>query len=557
MMLCVLLCAIILLAITSPSEAAGAPPEVTFSAPGASIERYGIAEVAVRVRNPSAENPFTGVSLTGAFRAPGGTPVYAEGFCDAEDGSTYRIRFMPSRPGLHTYSVTWRQGDLARTHSGAFEVREAGRKGILRVDPEHPWHFQWEGTGEHFFWNGTTTYFLLGWDDETMLRSVDRLAGLKVNYLRVAICGRVKDGRAWFENVYPTDRFSFLLNPWKAARPDSVENPGFDPTRFNVEHWRKIERLLRHAREKDVLVSVVFYVDGARPGTEPFGKARAGGPDEQRYYAYAVARLAAYSNVMWDVTNEYQLFRDEAWANRMGAFLKAHDPYDHLTSVHGHGQFPFRTQPWADFAMYQQWDEGGGYDFMLRNRREQEKTGRAMPQVNEEYGYEDHYPTWGGNRKAPSRSADNRRRLAWEMTMAGGYQTTGERADQGTGWGADTGGGWINGRGDDAMVMLKGYGYMVDFFTRLPWWTLEPGPDLAEAPARCHADPGRLYVLYLPEGKRTAVRLEPGRYAAKWYNPRTGAYTPLPWAEGPAWSSPAPPDRGDWALLLRRRTGAG
>ena len=55
------------------------------------------------------------------------------------------------------------------------------------------------------------------------------------------------------------------------------------------------------------------------------------------------------------------------------------------------------------------------------------------------------------------------------MVMAGGYQTTGERANTGTGWGADTGGGWINGRGDDSMAMLEGYAHMVDFFTRIPW----------------------------------------------------------------------------------------
>jgi hypothetical protein len=121
-----------------------------------------------------------------------------------------------------------------------------------------------------------------------------------------------------------------------------------------------------------------------------------GGAEEQLYYRYTCARLASFANLMWDVTNEYQLFRDEAWVNRMGAFLKECDPYDRLASVHGHGKFPFRASRWADFAMYQSWDEHGGYRFMLKNRREQAAAGRPMPQVNEEYGYEDHYPyPWG------------------------------------------------------------------------------------------------------------------------------------------------------------------
>jgi len=148
---------------------------------------------------------------------------------------------------------------------------------------------------------------------------------------------------------------------------------------------------------------------------------------------------------MWDVSNEYRLFRDDDWAEKMGTFVKQCDPYDHLTSTHGHGDFRFRQSPWADLAMFQSWDEHGGYDYMLKNRIEQEQTGRVIPQVNEEYGYEDHYPQgWGENRKAPARSAETRARIAWEIYLAGGYQTTGERADRGTGWGPDTGGGWIN-----------------------------------------------------------------------------------------------------------------
>jgi len=468
--------------------AVSAADGVTFGQSTERVDTFDYVEVTADLAAGTGGNPFLDTALTGQFGRQDEPPVAVDGFCDAQDGSAFRVRFMPRHAGAYTYSVTLRSGATETRHQGSFEARDAGRKGPVRVDPQFPWHFVWEGTGEHYFWNGTTTYWLLGWDDETIRRSLDRLHRLQVNRVRAVLNGRVKDGRAWAENVYPTDRFSFLLSPWVAARPDSIDNPGFDVTRFNVAHWQKYERLLRYARELDTVVSVIFYVDGARPGVDPFGKARMGGEDEQRYYRYAAARLAAFSNVMWDVTNEYHLFRDEAWTNAMGAFLKSCDPYDHLMSVHGHGEFPFRTSEWADFAMHQSWDEGGGYAFIRACREKQAKTGRPMPQINEEYGYEDHYPTWGGNRKAPARSADNRRRLAWGMVMAGGYQTTGERADTGTGWGPDTGGGWINGRGDDSMVMLKGYGHLVDFFTAIPWWTLEPDDGLVgireESPVR-------------------------------------------------------------------------
>jgi hypothetical protein len=92
---------------------------------------------------------------------------------------------------------------------------------------------------------------------------------------------------------------------------------------------------------------------------------------------------------------------------------------------------------------------------MLESRKLQEKAGRIIPQTNEEYGYEDHYPDWA----APgSDSAEVLRRTAWDIYMAGGYQTAGESARRGTNIRPDTGGGWMNGRGDDTQTLFVGYG---------------------------------------------------------------------------------------------------
>ncbi|MHC4351292.1 MAG: DUF5060 domain-containing protein, partial [Planctomycetota bacterium] len=498
-----------------PPSAFDLSASIDFMQSAHTVEAYDFVEITLKDVNPGDVNPFIDASMQGWFKREGGERIQVDGFCDSRNGDVFRIRFMPTQPGDYDYFVKYRNGSTESSHTGKFRAQDGGRRGLVQVDRDHPWHFIWAGTGEHYFWNGTTTYWLLGWDDENIRRNIDRLHSLKVNRLRVAICGRVKNGRAWFENVFPTDKFRFVLNPWVARRPDSVENPGFDVTRFNLAHWRKIEQMLRHARDKDMNISIIFYVDGARPGVDPFGKGRMGQADEQRYYRYAVARLAAFSNVMWDVTNEYHLFRNEDWANMMGSFIKECDPYDHIMSVHGHGQFPFRLSPWADFAMYQQWDESGGYRFMLDNRNSQSQLGRPIPQVNEEYGYEDHYPTWGGNRKAPARSADNRRRLAWGMYMAGCYQTTGERADTGTGWGPDTGGGWINGRGDSSMIMLKDYGHIVDFFTSIDWWKLEPDNDFFEAPSQNSVTTELTHVVYTRDKVGKALILLDGQKRAQ------------------------------------------
>ncbi len=533
-----------------------ANPQVTFEPAAERVESCDFLEIAVKVAGSGGANPFTGAMVEGAFGLAGGEGRKVDGFCDSSDGTLHRIRFMPSKPGMYEYTIKYREEGFEKVYQGKFEATESQRKGVLRVDAEYPSQFQWEGTKERFFWNGTTSYWMAGLDDKTIQESIDRLDKFKVTRVRVALNGRVKDGSAWFEDVKPSENFSFLLNPWVAANPDNLEQPGFDVTRFNVAYWQKFERLLRHARSKEMVVSVIFYVDGSRPGVDPFGKTGMGGEDEQRYYRYALARFAPFSNVMWDLANEYRLFRDDAWAEKMGAFVKQNDPYHHLTSTHGHGDFRFRTSTWADFAMYQSWDESGGYDFMMKNREEQMKSGRMIPQVNEEYGYEDHYPQgWGDNRVAPARSAESRRRLAWEIYMAGGHQTTGERAN------SPSGGGWINGRGDDSMVMLEGYAAIYDLFTSVAFWKLVPEPGLVTGftPAKagtkvralaCKNAEGDLAVVYIPQGGVVSLKVESLRDGLKpmWFSPRNGG---MKMAKALRPKTYRTPTDSDWVLILR------
>lgn len=545
---------------------ASASPQLTFTPSSARVACSDFIEIAIKAKGSQAANPFTDVSVTGTFGLEGATPLKVDGFCDAADGSLFRIRFMPNKPGDHQYRVAYREGDFEKVHEGRFLAVNEKKRGVVRVDPEFPAHFRWEGTQERYFWNGTTTYWLAGWDDDTITQTIERLDRLKVTRVRAALSGRVQDGTAWFEgDVRPTDKFSFLLNPWVAKDPASIETPGHDVTRFNVAYWQKWDRLVAQARAKDMAVSVIFYVDGRRSGVDPFGKDGMGGPDEQRYYRYAIARLAPYCNVMWDLANEYRLFRDDAWAEKMGALVKETDPYDHLTSTHGHGDFKFGKSPWADFAMYQSWDEWGGYDYMLKNRQQQVASGRLIPQVNEEYGYEDHYPQgWGENRKAPTRSAETRARLAWEISLAGGYQTTGERANQGTGHGPDTGGGWINGRGDDDMTMLVLYGHLYDFFTGITWWKLQPdtnlvvsfqptAPGAAPANARTFAarsEEGDLAAIYVPGGGVVTLKDELLKDQLKplWFSPRDGGMRNARALRPRVYRAPT---NHDWVLLFR------
>jgi hypothetical protein len=312
-----------------------------------------------------------------------------------------------------------------------------------------------------------------------------------------------------------------------------------------VDYWHKFERMLRHARDRDLIISVVLDWNDSR--VHP----AAASDDERRYFRYAATRLGTFSNITWDLDDDISLYRDLAWSHKMGTYLYDADPYNHLATDHPvDNRHQDRTAEWFGFTSFQEWSRPQ-HEWMLNQRRAQEKTGRIIPQVNEEYGYEDHYPKWAQN-YPDGANANNMRLTAWEIYMAGCYQTTGETARRGTGYWPDTGGGWVNGRGDDSMVMLRGYAHIVEFFSGFEWWKTDPHDELVNKGAYCLAEPGRCYAVYLPRGGKATVQLKDGRYRANWFNPRSGQTKPLPPAEGPSWTSPESPDNGDWALLLRR-----
>jgi len=518
--------------------------DVAFSQSANSVPAYEYVEVTLRVSPPVSGNPFTDAAVTGSFGAAGASElVKVDGFCDSSDGTLFRIRFMPAKPGDYAYTVKYADKGLEKSYRGTFHATAGGRRGPIRVDPEHRWHFIWEGTGEHYFFNGTTAYWLLGWRDERVIRAtLDRLHGLKVNRLRVLLSGRTNT--MYGEPAMNTAEWSVFLSPWPALKADDFYHPGFDYTRFRIEHWQRFERMLALARERDMIISVVLDIADGQIHLAPASE------DERRYIRYATARLTAFSNITWDLGDDLDSFRDEKWARATGTLLESWDPYRHLATSHPvHREHQDRGAEWFGFTSIQDWSRNQ-HALMLEERQLQIRTGRIIPQANEEYGYEDHYPLWAP--APPGDSAETLRRTAWSIAMAGAYGTAGETVRRGVGIWPDTGGGWMNGRSDDTTTMLKGYAHMVDFLTSFEWWKTEPHDELVDGGNWCLAEAGRTYAVYLPGAGKATVQLAPGQYRAEWFDPMTGEVIPIGAAEGPAWTSPAAPGRGDWALLVRK-----
>src|SRR5258708_2715494 len=252
--------------------------KVTFAQSAQTIEAYDFVEVTVTVSGEHARNPFTDATLRGSFGKSGASERLAvDGFCDSEDGGVFRIRFMPSSPGDYTYTVAYKQGDNETAYSGKFKATNGHRTGPIGVDPQYPWHFIWEGTGKHYYFNGTTAFWLMGWREERIINSsIERLHRLKINRIRVLLSGTANI--LWGEPVFPNEEFKLIVRPWVAQSSGSFDRPGIDYSRFSIPYWQKWERMLRFARDRDVIISVVMDISTHK------AQAAAGSDDEKHYF---------------------------------------------------------------------------------------------------------------------------------------------------------------------------------------------------------------------------------------------------------------------------------
>jgi len=88
------------LAVSARLLSRAGPADVAFSQSSQSVQAYDFVEVTLNVSKPDAGNPFTDVTVQGHFeKTSGADKLSVTGFCDASDGSVFRIRFMPASEG--------------------------------------------------------------------------------------------------------------------------------------------------------------------------------------------------------------------------------------------------------------------------------------------------------------------------------------------------------------------------------------------------------------------------------------------------------------------------
>lgn len=546
------------------------PAADSADAPKVTVPRWERHEFVLRGKS-HVNNPFREAALIGEFTSPSGKLIVVEGFHDGDD--VWRLRFAPSEEG--TWSYLLRGEGVELSQRGRFMCTPAQGQGFIGIHPNNPYVFAYSD-GSPYFPMGDTCYGLF--DDSPIT------AELRAKYLKTRR-----------EQNFNFVRLSVGHSPHRAAAEPgkywafggTPDRPDLD--RYNPTFFRLFDELLDQMRAAGMNAELLTLNLYRRPFTDP----KVWTPERERQWLrYLTARYSSFSNIfMWTIANEYETHpdgkyrldipEDPNWAKATGRFIKEHDPYRHPVSVHPvvsastkdpSPRAPF-DPPWRigeffgdsegiDVLSQQTGQQGEGtlwdekllswtgdsvtlVDSVRADRRYQK------PVLNTENGYE--YLKGHPTEKKQVHHTDKVRRSSWRIVCAGGYFAAGFHGTIGH---SDV---WnrldptfhytFEIRDEGAANDLR---VLHDFFVRLPYWKMEPFLGVKGELAVALAEPGKVYVVYLPRGGRLELDITEasGDFSARWLNPRQGTFGEAFSVSSGGVRSMEAPDQLDWALLI-------
>lgn len=300
------------------------------------------------------------------------------------------------------------------------------------------------------------------------------------------------------------------------------------------------------------------------------------GPERRLYLRELIARFAHNLALTWNLGEETT--HSTAELRDMARFLHATDPYRHLVVVH---TFPDQQDkvytpllgpdsPLTGVSLQNSWSQA--HQRTLHWVQASAQAGQPWVVCHDEQnpadmgvppdpGYQGHSGE-GVQGGTTYTFHDIRKLCLWGTLMAGGAGVEyyfGYRLPQNDLQCQD----WRSREGSWNFARLA-LGFFRDH--RLPLDSMEPADALVGNPRHDNsrfalAHPGKVYVVYLPEGGTTTLDLTDtdGTFAVHWFNPRQGG--PLrdgsvPQVQGGqpvALGTPPADPRDDWVILVQRR----
>ena len=510
--------------------------------------KWSMLELPLQAQS-SYDNPYVDVTVTATFTGPTGSGITknTQGFWDG--GHTFKVRFTPTIAGTWVYSIKSTPSDAGLVRSGTIKVSEQdpAEHGFLRRDPFRPYNFVFDD-GTHFFIMGQTYYDIIenvagGGSWKKAIRNSKSYGFDKVRILLYSWGPAPSLNGALFKDIIPYDRGT-------RAHKQNMYSTG-DHDRVNISFWRKLDNLISYLKSEGMIADIILFSDGDYTyGTNT---------QNSRYIRYVLARLSAYTNVIWCMANEYDYippwatgseavakangFTDgegytaaDAQLNFLGTGVHENDPYmmsDSIASAprplssHQHSQLAFLWYNLAGTVLASNWftiasiqahtfypsdaaswtsiyGDVNGNKGSLTNRT------HDMPIVNEEYSY-----AGNGDTRTVARNA------IWGIVIGGGYGT----------FGGDLtppsfpifSGEWVN-----QPLFYGDIKVMMNFMTRLPYWDMTPRNDkVSSSESRVYAlGMAGNYILYVANGGTFIFNAAPSSTClVERLDPRLGATT--------------------------------
>jgi len=532
------------------------------------VERWRVVEITLN-GTASYANPFQDVDVTATFTGPGGTTITRPAFWDG--GSTWKIRFAPTAVGTWSMTtVSTNPADaglhqVSRTiqcdpYAGSLDIYE---RGFLKTSAD----------GRYFTYADGTPFFYLG-DTHWILPherfSTSNAPGVASQF-KYVVDKRVSQGFT----VYQSEPI------WQphgggthaGADEEALANLSDGFSGADLAGFHNLDRKFQYIADQGLVHANAQITWAHDPADYSSVYTNA---YMSRLAKYWVARYGAYP-VIWTIAQEidknmygkYDGTTIEKWY-AVGQTIEDHDAYDHPLLPHMEHTGTavafnswWKSKPYHDgWAVQWQGDMTGmstAKDFWYH--------AATKPAVLYEPAYDGF---WTDNRGALAGAYK-----AFQYGMYGYgygaagvwndiYSKSGEPDDFGTGyemparyvW-------WYDGANYPTGDQLT---YFRDFYTSLEWWKLIPRFDDGAwasfgdaARSLLSSDGNHTYVVFFFNGTQSTGTLKQMDgaylYKARWFNPRTGAYSLISdtvQSVSGQWSIPSKPDANDWVLLVEK-----
>jgi hypothetical protein len=438
--------------------------------------------------NTQHANPFA-AQLSASFSHESGQQIeHVPGFYDGE--RKWIVRFCPTLEGLWRGRTASADSDLDGLDLGPVRCipnENPAVHGRLVVDPHHSRRFAFED-GTQFVPLGFECDWLFAVhqaDPARFRQLVDLIATRGFDYI--------------VTNLYAHTGFAEPTPGWHFAPPKlylfggTNEKP--DHSRLNIAFLRDFDRMMGSLHEKGMVVHLMIQVQNKHVSW-PSRRSQ----EDDRFWRYVVSRYQAFGNLVWDVGKESYYLQREAGTHdyTLGriSLIRETDAYDHLVTVHDAAGDSAASDSPADVACDFVSDQVhlGGVDLYNHEaiRRFQES---GKPYINIEYGYEEGVDAINTYRSETTRPWQDILLWTYAIYLGGAYPCY-----------YYTNAAWDVVKWDPEPPGWQRYRYLADFIEPFDFNKLIPDNEFVDR-GFCLAEPGRQYLVFLPEGGDTRIDL--------------------------------------------------